>query len=72
MKRFILPECIKSNVLAGRVFDEDRSIIVNDEDAEKLKLTLVRHYGCTMENVEPEEVEEVEETSLTTQVTKDA
>lgn len=72
MKRFILPNCIKSNTLAGRVFDEDRSIVVNDEDAEKLKLVLVRHYGCTMENVEEVEAEEAEETSLTASVTKDA
>lgn len=72
MKRFILPDCIKSNTLAGRVFDEDRSIVVSDDDAEKLKLVLCRHYGCTMENVEEAETDEVEETALTASVTKDA
>ena len=71
MKRFILPDCFKTNVINGRVFDEDRSIVVSDDDAVKLERTLVAHYGCTMEDVEPEPSEEGEETSLVSTVTKD-
>lgn len=71
MKRFTLPDCVKTNHLNGRIFDKDRTLTVSDDEGAKLELVLVRHYGCKVEDVSPEPLEEGEETSLVSTVTKD-
>lgn len=72
MKRFTLPDCVKTNNLNGRIFDKDRTLTVSDDEGAKLELVLCRHYGCKVEDVSPEPLEEGEETSLVSSVTKDA
>lgn len=51
MKLFHKPECVKGNVINGHAFDENGTLLVSDEDAERLSLVLVRYYGCTVEDV---------------------
>ena len=57
MKLFRKSECVKSNVINGHAFDENGTLLVSDEDAAKLELTLVRFYGCTVEDVPTDEGE---------------
>lgn len=51
MKKFILPENVKSNVINGHVF-KDGVLIVSDEDAKRLEKVLCRYYGVKMVDVQ--------------------
>ena len=72
MKRFILPENSKSNIVAGHRFNNDGELLVNDEDGRRLEKTLVRFYGCTVENVESTTDDEngSDDSSLSVDLTK--
>lgn len=58
MKKFILPENSKSNVVNGHVFDETGSLVVSDEDAKKLENMFCQFYGIKMEDVVTEDSDE--------------
>ncbi len=54
MKKFIIPEGLKSNVINGHVF-KDGELIVSDEDGKKMQNSMCNFHGCQMEDVqEPE------------------